>query len=234
MIGTTKGSLKRLEGRQVLRNELTFRSFSSPNITDRSLSMLPPDAHQRVDEWNRTAGHGFAANSDSTMADFRERPFEKQHEFLRLNERSDIYDDDDVTPWDSVSMMSSRSMLQQGTSIESTYGSRSNPNLRASSWGAESTRDSFHNGKLPENVPLRGRAGCSSPNARLMSCINSLDHLSKKLDSVSSLASEVEKFRWASRSSTSSDPPLVSIDLVLLEHGESDRNLALSFLMRMA
>lgn len=181
---------------RALHNKLVSRSiphsFSSPNFNNRDLPRMPPNAFQRVDEWNRTAGHGFSSYNGHGER-FQDGSSVDGYDFSRaINSGGEvsIYDDD-VTPWDSVSMTSSRSAQprsERGFRLNRMYGSATD--LRHHSKDFSQQRGS--------RIEPGSGGDCESPSARLLSCMESLDYLTKKLDDVNMVVNEAEKFRSAS------------------------------------
>ena len=179
----------------------------------RTTSALGPAAYQRVEEWNKNSWSGFdlaaeAASkktrriSQNRWRDGKQFP-SKSSQSMPLN--PDFLENDDVTPWDSISVTSSRNKIplsQKDSGALDMYFEDNNQRMQKKRYNSHHT---LKPNRLSSISSLRksGRSVSTQDdgsNSKLLSCIDSLEYLSKKLENVTKVSSEIDKFRMASES----------------------------------
>ena len=207
---------------EIMKSRKTTQSFQP-----KSYSTLGPAAFQRIQEWDCNSYPDRHATinrerknnrtfSQGSWRDQKHRPRTTSTQSLGFDPEFD--DNDDVTPWDSISMTSSRNEsfdhrdsgsfemlgeeLEQGHQYSNTgrrwnghekghprsKSKRSGPNLRKiASRGAAMKRLNSQNNQVDQYD--------KGSNSKLLSCIDSLDYLSKKLENVTRVSNEIGKFR---------------------------------------
>ena len=208
------------------------KNRKSQNFQPESFSTLGPAAYNRIEEWSRqnfSDQDVILDGATKNQRTFSQGSWRDSNSWYHQgnNQSTDIdpefEDSDEVTPWDSISMVSSRNepTYQKGSgtygaiddeleyqenycatrnrndylqrSYSKTKTSRTAPNLRKlASQSAALNRINL--------LTAQGNRPEKESNNKLLSCIDSLEYLSKKLEKVTRVSSEIGKFRSASQS----------------------------------
>ena len=205
------------------------QSFAS----QRSLT-LKPDTYKRIEEWSRnthpeeydTATEEDlrnTANSWKQQSSSEHRSRSRSSQPMPINDH-DIYESDDITPWDSISLASFRNdlMAQRDSGMFDMYrndeedrrsyheSQQWNPrdenrsNLKRYS-SASDLYNACGRGRNRQNTTrslreqvLAPKDRLSAANSRLLNCMDSLDMLSKKLKDVALVSSQVKSLQKSS------------------------------------